>query len=67
VGSFIETPVKFFLARVNKADLELLAGLVRDGKLKSVIDRRYPLEETAAALNTWASAHARGKVVVTVN
>ena len=67
VGSFIETPVKFFLARVNKADLELLAGLVREGKLKSVIDRRYPLEETAAALEYLGVGHARGKVVVTVN
>ena len=28
----------------------MLAGLVREGKMKSVIDRRYPLEETGAAL-----------------
>ena len=57
----------FFIANVNKADLELLAGLVRDGKLKTVIDRRYPLEEAGAALEYLGSGHARGKVVVTVN
>ena len=52
---------------MNKADLELLAGLVREGKMKSVIDRRYPLEETGAALEYLGDGHARGKVVVTVN
>ena len=66
-GPFIDPQVKFFLARVNKADLELLAGLARDGKLKSVIDKRYPLEQTAAALEYLGAGHARGKVVVTVN
>jgi NADPH:quinone reductase-like Zn-dependent oxidoreductase len=67
VGHFIEPPVKFFLARVNKVDLELLAGLAREGKLKTVIDRRYPLEQASAALEYLGTGHARGKVVVTVN
>jgi len=66
-GPFIDPQVKFFLARVNKTDLELLAGLARDGKLRSVIDKRYPLEQTAAALEYLGTGHARGKVVVTVN
>ena len=67
MGHFIEPRTTFFIANVNKADLELLAGLAREGKLKSVIDRRYPLEETAAALEYLGAGHARGKVVVTVN
>ncbi len=66
-GRFIEPPVKFFIASVNQADLELLAGLAREGKLKSVIDRRYPLEEAGAALEYLGEGHARGKVVVTVD
>ncbi len=64
---FIEPRIVFFLARVNKADLELLAGLVRDGKMKTVIDRRYPLEDTGAAIEYLGGGHARGKVVVTVD
>ncbi len=65
-GLFVEPQLKFFIAQLNKADLEFLAGLVREGKLRSVIDRRYPLDETAAALEYLGAGHARGKVVVTV-
>jgi NADPH:quinone reductase-like Zn-dependent oxidoreductase len=64
---FIEQRLPFFIAKVNKADLNLLADLAREGKLKSVIDRRYPLEEAGAALEYLGGGHARGKVVVTVN
>jgi len=66
-GHFVEQKLTFFIANVNKADLELLAGLAREGKLKSVIDKRYPLEEAGAALEYLGGGHARGKVVVTVN
>ncbi|HET9474768.1 MAG TPA: NAD(P)-dependent alcohol dehydrogenase [Steroidobacteraceae bacterium] len=67
VGHFIEPRTMFFIAKVNKADLELLAGLAREGKLKSVIDKRFPLEDAGAALEYLGAGHARGKVVVTVN
>jgi NADPH:quinone reductase-like Zn-dependent oxidoreductase len=66
-GHFIDQKMPFFIASVNKADLEILAGFVREGKMKTVIDRRYPLEETGAALQYLGEGHARGKVVVTVN
>ncbi|HUR26889.1 MAG TPA: zinc-binding dehydrogenase, partial [Planctomycetota bacterium] len=64
---FMDPRIKFYLAEVNKADLGLLANLARDGKLKSVIDRRYPLEQTGAALAYLGEGHARGKVVITVD
>ena len=64
---FVEPRLPFFIAKVNKADLNLLADLAREGKLKSVIDRRYPLEQAGAALEYLGGGHARGKVVVTVN
>jgi NADPH:quinone reductase-like Zn-dependent oxidoreductase len=63
---FIDPAITFFIASVNKADLELLAGLAREGKLKTVIDRRFPLEEAGAALEYLGGGHARGKVVVTL-
>ena len=56
-----------FIASANQADLEVLAGLARDGKMQSVIDRRYALEETAAALEYIATRRARGKVIVTLD
>ena len=65
--NFVGRSLPFFIAKMNKADLELLATLVREGKLKSVIDRRYPLEQAGAALEYLGGGHARGKVIVTVN
>jgi NADPH:quinone reductase-like Zn-dependent oxidoreductase len=64
---FIEPRMTFFIANVNQADLELLATLAREGKVKSVIDRRYSLEETGAALVYLGEGHARGKVIVTLD
>jgi NADPH:quinone reductase-like Zn-dependent oxidoreductase len=66
VAPFIDQPLPFFIAELNKADMQLLADWSRDGKMKSVIDRSYPLEQVGAALEYLGGQHARGKVVVTV-
>jgi NADPH:quinone reductase-like Zn-dependent oxidoreductase len=52
---------------VTASDLETLAGFAREGKLKTVIDRRYPLEQTGVALDYIGGGHARGKVIVTLD
>lgn len=54
------------IAQTNPADLETLAGLLEAGKIVPVIDRRYPLSETAEAIRYLVKGHARGKVVITV-
>jgi NADPH:quinone reductase-like Zn-dependent oxidoreductase len=53
-------------ASANSKDLEYLGGLVQAGKLKPVIDRRYPLEKAADAFRYMAEDHVRGKIVITV-
>jgi NADPH:quinone reductase-like Zn-dependent oxidoreductase len=50
----------------NQGDLVFLAGLMEAGKVKSVIDRCFPLEETAEAFRHYAAGHMQGKVVITV-
>ncbi len=55
-----------FLSTPNQADLLVLKNLIEDGKLKPVIDRTYPLNETAAALEYVGKRHAQGKVVILV-
>ncbi|MCX6170876.1 MAG: NAD(P)-dependent alcohol dehydrogenase [Ignavibacteriales bacterium] len=52
-------------AKRSQQDLAFLKKLVEAGKVKSIIDRRYPLSETAEALRYLGEGHARGKVVIT--
>lgn len=53
-------------AQPKQEDLVYLKGLTEAGKLKPVIDKRYPLNETAQALRYLGEGHARGKVILTV-
>ena len=55
-----------FLASIRHENLVFLHGLIEEGKLRSVIDRTYPLAETGAAIAYVEAGHARGKVVITV-
>jgi len=58
--------VLFFIAKLNREDMLVLTELLESGKVKSVIDRRYKLDEISDALGYVLDGHARGKVVVTV-
>ncbi len=64
--SFGPKKMRFLSARSNRKDLEFIAKLVEDGRIKPVIEKRYPLEKTADAMRYLAEGHARGKVVINV-
>ena len=67
VAKFVKQKLVAFIADINQADLATLADMLQTGKVKPVIDRRYPLEQIAAAIRYQQTGHARGKVVVTVD
>jgi NADPH:quinone reductase-like Zn-dependent oxidoreductase len=54
------------MSKPNRADLLTITGYVDDGRLSTVIDRTYPMAETAAGLRHVERGHTRGKVVITV-
>src|SRR5438034_610785 len=54
------------IAKITQQDLVFLKALLEAGKVVPVIDRCYPLGDTAEAMRYLGEGHARGKVVITV-
>ena len=63
---FVSQQFAPFLAQLNPEDLKILADFMQAGKVTPVIDRQFPLSETAEAIRYLEKGHARGKVVITV-
>ena len=53
-------------AKSSQKDLAVLKEMLEAGKLVPVIDRCYPLGETAEAMRYLGEGHARGKVIITI-
>ena len=55
-----------YIAQFNTDDLSTLAQLLASGEVRPVIDRRFPLEQTADAMAMQGGKRIRGKVVITM-
>ncbi len=58
--------VTLFIADLTKEAMDFLASLLADGRITSVIDRRYAVSEVGAAMEYLNTGHARAKVAVSV-
>jgi NADPH:quinone reductase-like Zn-dependent oxidoreductase len=67
VTPFMDQEVVSILAQLTGDDLARLATLMSKEKMRSSIDRRFPLAETAQAVAYSETGRARGKIIVTVD
>ena len=66
ISKFTKHNIPPFLAKRSKEDLIALSELIESGKVKPVIDRKYPMAQVAEAVTYLEAGHARGKVVITL-
>ena len=65
-NAFVSQRLRPLPSRQNRAELLAVTGLIEGGKLRPVVDRTYPLADTAEGLRAVEHGHTRGKLVVTV-
>lgn len=58
--------VRLLAVQPNVNDMLHMTELCAAGKIRPVIDRIYPLEQTPAALRSLGEGRAKGKIVITV-
>jgi NADPH:quinone reductase-like Zn-dependent oxidoreductase len=63
---FVREHLAAFVTNENGTDLGILADMLAAGQVRPVVDRTYPLAETADALRYLEAGHARGKVVIAI-
>lgn len=66
LSRFGDQRLRGMLATDDRDDLLVMKGLLEAGTVIPVIDRTYPLSDTAEATRTALAGHARGKVVITL-
>jgi NADPH:quinone reductase-like Zn-dependent oxidoreductase len=66
-GWFADQEITTLFASMSQEDMQTLADLMSDGRLVTVIDRTYDLEDAPEAIRYSESGRARGKIIITVD
>ena len=66
VSLFVGQRLRGLNSKLKREDLIALSQLIEAGKVTPVIDRKYPLSESADAIRYLETGHARGKIVIAV-
>jgi NADPH:quinone reductase-like Zn-dependent oxidoreductase len=67
VSAFTAQKRLSLLAQLNAGDLGVLADWMAQGKIRSVVDRTYALNDLPAVLGYLEEGHARGKVIIEIS
>jgi NADPH:quinone reductase-like Zn-dependent oxidoreductase len=67
VNLFVGQELVMLMAQQSQEDLQTLAELAGSGQLRTVIDRRYSLDEIADAIRYSETGRARGKIIIDVS
>jgi len=65
--SFGRKKMRFLSAKSDPNDLEFVAKLMIDGKIKPVIESQYSLDKTPDAMEYVGKGHVQGKVIVNID
>jgi NADPH:quinone reductase-like Zn-dependent oxidoreductase len=63
---FVSQRLRPLPSKQKREELLAVTDLIEDGKLTPIVDRTYPLADTAEGLSYVEQGHARAKVVVTM-
>jgi NADPH:quinone reductase-like Zn-dependent oxidoreductase len=66
LSPFVSQTMRTLATKPSSQDLQFLTDLIEAGSVTPVIDRTYPLSETADAVRYVETGRARGKVVISV-
>jgi NADPH:quinone reductase-like Zn-dependent oxidoreductase len=66
LSRFVSQRLTMFIAAVHAADLDRLAALTTEGKIKPRLDRSYPLNQLPDAMRRLQVGEARGKLAITI-
>lgn len=58
--------MRFLTAKANKTDLEFLVNLLENGTIRAVINKQFPLDKTAEAMDYLSKGHSPGKVLINI-
>jgi NADPH:quinone reductase-like Zn-dependent oxidoreductase len=64
---FLDQEFVMLLAEMNEEGLSLIAEMMQQGKVKSQIDKRYPLEDIKEAIKYSESGRAKGKIIINID
>jgi len=64
---FVNQRFERYTTTFNKADLTFLRDLMAEGKVTPVVEKTYPVGETAEAVRYLQQGHVRGKIVINLD